>query len=275
MPYLTRPAYASHNAHFERGQPQTVTVVTCAPPMHRPMSVTAEKKRFAAKVVRRLRRDYPEAKCALRFDTPLELLIATILSAQCTDERVNQVTRQLFQRTATAADFAHLPIEKLEKAIQSTGFFRNKAKNIKECCTQIAEQYDGEVPRDLEALVALPGVGRKTANVVLGTAFGLATGVVVDTHVARISHRLGLTQQSDPEKIERELTEQLPQSEWVDFSHRMIHHGRTICKARQPLCDRCGMNDICPRLGVAGQVNQPSRASGRFGRQKRGRAPGG
>ena len=142
------------------------------------------------------------------------------------------------------------PLARLEKSIQSTGFFRNKAKNIKACCQALVERYDGDIPRDIDALVQLPGVGRKTANVVLGTAYGIASGVVVDTHVGRISQRLGITAASDPVKVERDLMAQLPRKEWIRFSHRMIHHGRQVCKARGPRCDRCGLDDICPRIGV-------------------------
>lgn len=209
-----------------------------------------QAKRHAAKVVRALARDYPDVTCALNFDTPVQLLVATILSAQCTDTRVNIVTRELFAKYPTAEDLAAIPTKRLEKIIESTGFFRNKGKNIKACCQALVEQYDGEVPRDLDQLVALPGIGRKTANVVLGTAFGLATGVVVDTHVMRISRRLGMTREKDPVKIERDLMEQLPKSQWIDFSHRMIHHGRRICIARRPKCDECGMKRFCPRTGV-------------------------
>ena len=209
-----------------------------------------EAKRHAAKVVRRLRKDYPEVTCALVHRTPLQLLVSTILSAQCTDVRVNIVTEELYKKYKTAEDFATAPIKQLEKAIQSTGFFRNKAKNIKACCQQLVERYDGKVPRDLGALVELPGVGRKTANVVLGTAYGIASGVVVDTHVGRISMRLGLTDQKDAVKAERDLAALLPKQEWIDFSHRMIHHGRAICASRKPKCEECSMQDICPRIGV-------------------------
>ncbi len=215
------------------------------------MLATASAKRYAAKVVRALRRDYPDAECALRHENAFQLLIATILSAQCTDVRVNIVTKDLFSSYPTPAHFAKAPLRSLETAIQSTGFFRNKAKNIKACCELLVKRYDGEVPRDLEQLVELPGIGRKTANVVLGTAFGMPTGVVVDTHVSRISRRLGLTEKSDAVKIERDLMLVLPKKEWIDFSHRMIHHGRRICKARKPLCDDCGMNEFCPRIGVS------------------------
>lgn len=180
----------------------------------------------------------------------MQLLVATILSAQCTDERVNQVTRVLFADYPTAADLAAVSQARLEKIIQSTGFFRNKAQNIRACCQQLVEHHRGEVPRDLESLVKLPGVGRKTANVVLGTAFGLPTGVVVDTHVRRITQRLGLTENEDPVKIEQDLIEQLPSEEWINFSHRLIHLGRQICKARRPQCDDCFLADLCPRVGV-------------------------
>ena len=213
------------------------------------MIVTAAK-RHAAKVVRALRQEYADAQCALHHDNAFQLLIATILSAQCTDQRVNIVTKDLFKRYPTPAHFAQLPLKTLENAIQSTGFFRNKAKNIKQCCRELIDRFDGEVPQDLATLVELPGIGRKTANVVLGTAFGLATGVVVDTHVARISVRLGLTDQKDPVKVERDLMAQVPRKEWINFSHRLIHHGRRICKARKPLCVECCMKKFCPRVGV-------------------------
>lgn len=214
------------------------------------MAASPADKRYASKVVRALREDYPEAECALVHESAFQLLIATILSAQCTDERVNLVTGPLFGKYPTAADLAALPIGRLEKAIQSTGFFRNKAKSIKGCCQQLVEHYDGEVPEDLDALVELPGVGRKTANVVLGTACGIPTGVVVDTHVGRLSRRLGLTAEKDAVKVEKDLMEQLPRKEWIDFSHRMIYHGRQVCKARKPLCEECSMKKFCPRIGV-------------------------
>jgi endonuclease-3 len=214
------------------------------------MMTVADAKGQAVKVLRRLKADYPDAECALQYDTPLQLLVATILSAQCTDQRVNLVTADLFKRYPTAADLAKVRLPTLEKAVQSTGFFRNKAKNIKACCQRLVEEHEGEVPQDLDTLVNLPGVGRKTANVVLGTAFGKATGVVVDTHVGRLSRRLGLTDETDPVKAERDLMEILPRKQWVDFSHRMIHHGRQICDARRPKCDECSMRRFCPRVGV-------------------------
>jgi endonuclease-3 len=208
------------------------------------------KKQHAAAVVRGLRKAYSDAECALHHDNAFQLLIATILSAQCTDVRVNIVTKELFAKYPTVEEMAEVPIPELEKIIQSTGFFRNKAKNIKACCQKLVDEHGGEVPRDLELLIKLPGVGRKTANVVLGTAFDIPSGVVVDTHVQRISKRLGLTEHNNPEKIERDLMDVLPRKEWIDYSHRLIHHGRRICKARKPLCDECTMNGICPRIGV-------------------------
>jgi endonuclease-3 len=188
------------------------------------------------------------------------LLVATILSAQCTDERVNQVTTELFREYPGPAQIARVSLPVLEKRIQSTGFFRNKAKNIKACCTQLVELYDGKVPRELAQLVRLPGVGRKTANVVLGTAYGLPTGVVVDTHVARVSRRLGLTKATDPVKIEQDLMALLPRREWIMFSHRLIHHGRRICQARKPKCEDCCLAKWCPRIGVV--TKSPPKRSG-------------
>lgn len=216
-----------------------------------PPQLPVDPKPIARKAVRRLKADYPDAECALVHRSPFELLIATILSAQCTDERVNLVTKDLFQQFPGPADYAAAPIGSIEKAIKSTGFFRNKAKSIQGCCEQLVEQHGGEVPRDLDALVELPGVGRKTANVVLGTAYGLPTGVVVDTHVGRISRRLGLTVEKDAVKVERDLMAMLPKKEWIDFSHRMIHHGRQVCQARKPKCDACSMEKFCPQIGVS------------------------
>jgi endonuclease-3 len=209
-----------------------------------------QARRHAAQVVEVLAATYPDAECALIHENPLQLLIATILSAQCTDARVNMVTPGLFAKYPTAKALADVPQEDLEQEIQSTGFFRSKAKNIRACCRDLVEKHGGEVPRDLDSLVQLAGVGRKTANVVLGTAFGIASGVVVDTHVARLSKRMGLTRATQPEKIEQDLMALLPDSEWVNFSHRMIHHGRRICAARKPLCGQCPLNDICPKIGV-------------------------
>jgi endonuclease III len=211
---------------------------------------TTDVKTDAAEVVRLLRKSYPDAKCSLSFASPLELLVATVLSAQCTDERVNLVTKDLFRKYRSADDYARAPIAELEKDIQSTGFFRNKAKNIQNCCRLLMEQYEGQVPRNLVQLVELPGIGRKTANVILGTAFGIPSGVVVDTHVGRLSQRLGLTRHKDPEKIEADLMEVLPEKEWIIFSHRMIQHGRKVCMARKPKCEVCILNAVCPKIGV-------------------------
>lgn len=220
------------------------------PPPTGPPSGVDDRKAQAKRVLRRLKADYPEAECALHYESPVQLLVATILSAQCTDARVNQVTAKLFADCPTAEDLAALPLPRLEKYVQSAGFFRNKAKNIKACCTDLVERHGGEVPQDLASLVQLAGVGRKTANVVLGVAFGIASGVVVDTHVGRLSRRLGLTEQTDAVKVERELSELLPKTQWVDFPLRMIYHGRRVCDARRPACDRCSMRKFCPRVGV-------------------------
>jgi endonuclease-3 len=196
-----------------------------------------------------LRRLYPDAKCSLNFRTPLELLVATILSAQCTDERVNQVTPALFARFRTAQDYAQADPKELESYIRPTGFYRAKARNIIACCKALVERYGGELPRTLEELTQLPGVGRKTANVVLGTIWGVP-GIVVDTHVRRLARRMGLTRHTDPDKIERDLMELIPREEWIAFGHRMIYHGRQVCLARNPKCDICALNSFCPKIGV-------------------------
>ena len=213
------------------------------------MPNTAEK-RHAARIARLLVKHYPDARCSLDFQSPLELLVATILSAQCTDERVNQVTKTLFRKYPTAAHYARAGLPQLQRDIKSTGFFRNKAKSIKNCCRDLLEQYDGRVPKDIEQLVRLPGIGRKTANVVLGTAYGIASGVVVDTHVARIARRLGLTAEKTPEKIERDLIALFAEKEWIALSHRLIQHGRRRCTARKPACDECPLEPLCQRIGV-------------------------
>jgi endonuclease-3 len=203
----------------------------------------------AGRIVRGLARLYPEARCSLDYEGPLQLLIATILSAQCTDVRVNLVTPALFARFPDAAAFAAAGQRDVETAIQSTGFFRNKAKNIIACCQKIVADFGGVVPDVLEDLVHLPGVGRKTANVVLGNAFGIP-GITVDTHVGRLSRRLGLTTNSDPEKVEQDLMRLIPKKDWTNFSHRMIYHGRQICDARKPKCSECLLARDCPRVGV-------------------------
>ncbi len=187
---------------------------------------------------------YPKAKCSLDFGNPLELLVATVLSAQCTDERVNRVTETLFKKYRTAADYANVPVEELEEDIRPTGFFRNKAKSLKNCGIELLEKYGGQVPDSLEELVKLPGIGRKTANVILGTAFN-TPGIVVDTHVGRITQRLGLTKQRDAVKTEFDLMEQIPREKWTVFSHQLIQHGRKICMARKPKCPECPLLEHC------------------------------
>jgi endonuclease-3 len=197
-----------------------------------------------------LRQLYPTVTCALDHTDPYQLLVATILSAQCTDERVNQVTPSLFAQFPDPARLAQAEPDALEALIHSTGFFRNKARSLLGAARRMVQVYGGEVPRTLEELTTLPGVARKTANVVLGTAFGIPSGVVVDTHVKRIAGRLGLTTQTDPEKVERDLMALLPREEWIDFSHRVIWHGRRLCKARKPLCEECALAPLCPSAAL-------------------------
>jgi endonuclease-3 len=202
-------------------------------------------------LLRILQKHYQSAQCALTYKTPFELLVATILSAQCTDQRVNQVTPALFEKHKTPFALALAKQAAVEKLIASCGFFRSKAKNLIACAARLVSKHQGEIPKRLEDLVELPGVGRKTANVVLGTAFGIPSGVVVDTHVGRISQRLGLTSHTDPVRIEQDLIALLPQRSWIAYSHQLIHHGRQICKARKPLCDACPLAAYCPKIGVA------------------------
>jgi endonuclease-3 len=212
--------------------------------------ITAAKKERAKKIIVALWRTYPKAHCELNHADPLQLLVATILSAQCTDKRVNLVTAELFKKYHSPKDFADAPLAELEQAIKTTGFFRNKAKNIRACCHKLVELYNGQVPRTMEELIQLDGVGRKTANVVLGNAFGINAGVVVDTHVARLSQRLGLTNQKTPEKIEEDLMALVPQKQWALFSHWLIWHGRRRCFARKPDCANCEVLKLCPQIGV-------------------------
>ncbi len=194
----------------------------------------------------RLRQAYPDAKCSLDFTNPLELLVATILAAQCTDERVNQVTATLFKKYRTAQDYAAASLQQLEQDLRQINFYRTKAKHIRETCAILAARYGGQVPQTMQELSALPGVARKTANVVLGNAFGLVQGVIVDTHVNRISLRLGLTSSDDPVRAEQELMKRLPRQDWLDFTHLLIYHGRAVCQARKPLCQQCMLVDLCP-----------------------------
>jgi len=211
------------------------------------MKETKEQLRVrVGQIIRALKKTYPQATCALNHASPFELLIATILSAQCTDERVNIVTATLFRKYRKPEDYGVVSREELERDINSVTFFRNKAKSIQEASRLLVEKHNGQVPQTLEDLVELPGVGRKTANVVLGTAFGIPTGVVVDTHVSRLSQRLGLTTNKQPEKIEADLIEILSKKDWIDFSHRLIWHGRRVCQARKPMCEKCGLEKFCP-----------------------------
>jgi endonuclease-3 len=201
-------------------------------------------------LIERLRAAYPEARCALTHEHPLQLLVATILSAQCTDARVNQVTPALFARYPDARALAAASQEEIEEVVRSTGFYRNKAKSIRGAAQRILDEFGGSVPRTMEELLTLPGVARKTANVVLGTAFGVASGVVVDTHVERIAHRLSLSKEKTPEKVEQDLMKALPREDWIDFSHILIHHGRRICDARAPKCGECPVQDLCPSAAL-------------------------
>ena len=209
-----------------------------------------DRKQRARKIARALAKAYPDAVCALHHDDPFQLLVATILSAQCTDERVNMVTPRLFLKYPTAEKLARSSQSDVEQIVKSTGFFRAKAKNLRGMAAKLVADFGGVLPRTVDELTGLPGVGRKTANVLLGTAFGIATGVVVDTHVKRISYLLGLTEHQNPEKVERDLMDLLPKAEWVNFSHRLIHHGRRICIARRPKCIECPLLRLCPRVGL-------------------------
>ncbi len=202
----------------------------------------------ANEILIRLKRLYPDAVCSLNYETPVQLLVAVILSAQCTDERVNMVTPELFRRFPTAHDLANADLEELMELIKSTGFYRNKAKHIQGACRMIVEKFGGQVPQLMEDLLQLPGVARKTANVVLAHAFGINAGVTVDTHVKRLSRRLGLTRHEDPLKIERDLMNLLPQPDWENWSIRLIYHGRAVCTARKPLCEQCALADLCPKI---------------------------
>jgi endonuclease-3 len=208
--------------------------------------MTTELKARTRKIIRSLKRAYPDAKCSLNHSNAFELLIATILSAQCTDARVNIVTQDLFRKYRKPEDYLKVSEKELQRDIRTTGFFRNKTKSIQGTAKVLTEQYSGKVPDTIEELLELPGVARKTANVVLGNAFGISSGVVVDTHVTRLSRRLGLTQQKTAEKIETDLIALVPKKDWVIFSHLLIAHGRAICKARNPLCDQCIIEKYCP-----------------------------
>jgi endonuclease III len=215
-----------------------------------PRETTETKAARARAIIGVLKKTYPDFRCELNFANPLQLLVATILSAQCTDKRVNLVTPALFKKYRTAADFADSRIEELEELIKTTGFFHNKAKNIKGCCQGLVEKHGGEVPQTMDELHALPGVGRKTANVVLAEAFRISVGVIVDTHVTRLTNRFGIIKGSDAVKIESQLMKLVPQEDWIAFSHCLVWHGRRRCDARKPNCAECEIANICPKLGV-------------------------
>jgi len=206
----------------------------------------SQRKERTAKIIKLLKRAHPDARCALNHSNPFELLVATILSAQCTDERVNIVTADLFRKYRKPEDYLKVPATELQQDIRTTGFFRNKTKSIQGASKMLVEEFHGEVPRTMEELLKLPGVARKTANVVLGVAYGIAEGIVVDTHVNRLSHRLGLTKQNDAGKIEKDLMDLVPRQDWIIFAHLLIFHGRRICKARRPLCEECAVEKLCP-----------------------------
>jgi endonuclease-3 len=212
----------------------------------------SSKKQRALEILIRLKRLYPDATCSLNYETPIQLLVATILSAQCTDERVNKVTPALFAKFPDARSLANADILDIEELIRSTGFYHNKAKNIQGACRQIVEEFNSEVPKQMEQLLSLPGVARKTANVVLANAFGIIQGVTVDTHVKRLTNLLGLTTNSDPVKIEKDLMRLIPQADWENFSIMTIYHGRAICNARKPDCNNCELAELCPSVKIKG-----------------------
>jgi endonuclease-3 len=253
----TRAARPAHALKGARPAPAAAKPARKSAKARRPVTrkagasraVTPDPVRVAA-LLSLLAEAYPDATCALTFQTPLQLLVATILSAQCTDERVNMTTPALFAAYPDAAAFSAADPKKLEEMIHSTGFFRQKAKSIREACADLVTLHGGEVPRDLDALVALRGVGRKTANVVLGNAYGIASGIVVDTHVGRLAIRLGLTRETDPVKVEQALMPLISRERWVLFSHWLILHGRAVCNARKPRCSTCPLFAHCPRVGV-------------------------
>lgn len=210
----------------------------------------ADKKKRTNEIIKRLKKVYPDAHCALNHTNAFELLVATILSAQCTDERVNIVTATLFRKYRTPQDYLNVSQEELAQDIKSINFFNNKTKSIQGTAQKLVDNFGGVVPQTMDELLTLNGVARKTANVVLGNAFGIASGVVVDTHVSRLSQRLGITTETTPEKIEQDLSELVPKKDWVMFPHWLISHGRSICNARKPKCEECVLNDICPKIGI-------------------------
>jgi len=201
-------------------------------------------------IIEILEQHYPDAHCTLDFSTPFELLVASILSPQCTDEMVNKVTARLFQKYKAPEDYIRVPLEELENDIRQTGFYRNKAKNLQAACRMLIEEFDGQVPQTMEELVRLPGVARKVANVILGTAFGIASGFVVDTHVRRLTQRLGLTRSDQPERIEQDMCAIIPKDRWILLSHQLVWHGRAICQAKKPKCPQCPLKEVCPSCPI-------------------------
>jgi endonuclease-3 len=237
-----------------------------------PRESAEERRARARRIARKLARAYPDATCALHFDTPFQLLVATILSAQCTDEMVNRVTAELFREHGTPRALADAPPAEIEALVRRTGFYRQKTKSIQSAARDVVERFEGRVPDDLESLVSLRGVARKTANVVLGNAFGVP-GLAVDTHMKRVNRRLGLTREEDPEKIERDLMELVPRKDWTAYTHRVIHHGRVCCEARRPRCEACPLREDCPfpdaakpaagRRTAGSRAARPARSRGR------------
>jgi endonuclease-3 len=225
------------------------TIVPTPPPSTAKTKTKTVIKQRALETLQRLKQLYPDATCSLTYETPVQLMVATILSAQCTDERINMVTPELFRRFPDAEALANADLEELETLVRSTGFYRNKARNIQAACQRIMSEYDGQVPAKMEDLLTLAGVARKTANVVLGHGFGINMGVTVDTHVKRLSNRLGFTKHDDPIKIEQDLMKLLPQPDWENWSIRLIYHGRAVCNARKPECEVCQLADLCPSAG--------------------------
>jgi endonuclease III len=224
------------------------------------------KQQRTLEILSRLTQIYPDATCSLDYETPVQLLVATILSAQCTDERVNRVTPALFERFPDAGAIAAAPLETLEQLVHSTGFYRNKARNIQAACHKIMTEFDGEVPNTMAQLLTLPGVARKTSNVVLAHAYGINAGVTVDTHVKRLSYRLGITKEIDPVKVEQDLMKLLPQADWENWSIRLIYHGRAVCMARKPECDRCELADLCTSAGIG--TATPTKSKVRLAKEK-------
>jgi endonuclease III len=224
------------------------------------------KQQRTLEILSRLTQLYPDATCSLDYETPVQLLVATILSAQCTDERVNRVTPALFERFPDAGAIAAAPLETLEQLVHSTGFYRNKARNIQAACHKIMTEFEGEVPNTMAQLLTLPGVARKTSNVVLAHAYGINAGVTVDTHVKRLSYRLGITKEIDPVKVEQDLMKLLPQADWENWSIRLIYHGRAVCMARKPECDRCELADLCTSAGIG--TATPAKSKVRLAKEK-------